>query len=186
MSKLVTCTKCKEEKLRCEFYKKCDTNNGLGGPCKECQRIRYRNPTVRFRGMFTSMNYRFKNKPNYKDRKVDITWEEFQQFYPVYLKLHKEWVKLDYARKYAPSVDRIDNDKGYFVDNIQIIPLGVNVSKDSTGEDHSCAKLMGFQVETIRWLHKNYDFTQKQLSRMFGVKRSNMSSIILRKTWKHL
>ncbi len=43
-----------------------------------------------------------------------------------YNKLHSDYVKSNYSNKIAPSIDRIDSNKGYTLDNIQWITHSEN------------------------------------------------------------
>ena len=46
-------------------------------------------------------------------------------FYGLYL----EWVKSEYDSKLIPSIDRINNDKGYTAENMQWLSLTKNSQK---------------------------------------------------------
>lgn len=43
--------------------------------------------------------------------------------------LMKEWENSGYSNRFAPSIDRIDNNKGYEIENIRWIPKKENSSK---------------------------------------------------------
>jgi hypothetical protein len=53
------------------------------------------------------------------------------------------------------------------------------------GERNGRAKLSHHDIPIIQELAK-FGFTQKYLSKHFGVSRQNIASIIYRKTWKHI
>lgn len=80
------------------------------------------------------INRRIKNNKKYTVRGIDLTIEQLENFYiknwDKYTELYKKWKREGFARKYCPTVDRIDNDIGYSVGNIQILPFGENVKKD--------------------------------------------------------
>lgn len=44
-------------------------------------------------------------------------------------RLHEEWVKSKFQRKLCPSIDRINEDKGYTLNNIQWLTCGDNHKK---------------------------------------------------------
>lgn len=44
-------------------------------------------------------------------------------------KLHSQWINSDFDIKKSPSIDRIDNSKGYIIGNMQFITHSENVSK---------------------------------------------------------
>ena len=54
------------------------------------------------------------------------------------------------------------------------------------GEDSALSKLTDENVREIRSLYKSGKFTQEELANKFPCSRANMSSIILRKIWRHL
>ncbi len=47
-----------------------------------------------------------------------------------FLTQYKNWQKNNFKRKFAPSIDRIDNNKGYTLDNLQFISQSINSRKD--------------------------------------------------------
>lgn len=40
--------------------------------------------------------------------------------------LFSDWEKMNYNRKFTPSIERIDSKKGYLLDNIEWIPFSEN------------------------------------------------------------
>lgn len=64
-----------------------------------------------------------------------LTYPSRQEFHrwsvrdPAFLSLHKEWTKNNFPRALAPSIDRIDPDRGYTFDNIRWITQASNASR---------------------------------------------------------
>ena len=48
---------------------------------------------------------------------------------PEFIRLFKEWEESGYEYKLTPSIDRIDNSRGYDLDNIQFLTLSENSKK---------------------------------------------------------
>jgi hypothetical protein len=46
-----------------------------------------------------------------------------------FIKIHRKWKKSNFERKLAPSIDRIDNTKGYTFGNLQWITQSQNSKK---------------------------------------------------------
>jgi hypothetical protein len=60
--------------------------------------------------------------------------EEFYEWAkgnPDFDRLHDDWVKSGYLRKLAPSVDRIDSEKGYSIDNMEWVTHSENSRRGS-------------------------------------------------------
>lgn len=72
-----------------------------------------------------------------------VTREEFLKFAVnnvEYNRLYKQWEDSGYILKYCPTVDRIDNNKGYTLDNIQFLSLSANSTKgnnERSGKRHN-------------------------------------------------
>lgn len=80
--------------------------------------------------MFQYMKTRVRR--NYKNKKVYFTKEEFLKWILVnndYIRIFNEWEKSNFNRKLCPTVDRIDNNKDYSFDNIQILTHSENCKK---------------------------------------------------------
>ena len=64
--------------------------------------------------------------------------EEFYDFAmksKKYRELHANWVVSGFEFSLIPTVDRIDNSKGYLIDNIQFITQSENIAKGNTEVD---------------------------------------------------
>ena len=146
--------KCKE----CKKIKKDDCFYGGQGECKECTKIRvqknYRKNIEyyktydqtrhrhsidrlirhRYAGMKTRVNGNNSHKSSVEGKAI-LSQSEFLEWcykkenITILLKLHEDWRKSNYSNKIAPSIDRIDNDKGYVIGNLQWITLSKNTGK---------------------------------------------------------
>jgi hypothetical protein len=81
--------------------------------------------------MYRNIKRRLVRNPAYKHRKLSFSKESFFVFLKGsnYGKIHTEWVKSNYKYKMTPSVDRINNQGNYSIDNIQIITVIENNKK---------------------------------------------------------
>lgn len=124
------CSKCKGIKELSEFHKCLPNKDGLTGSCKKCHRDKAlkRNRSLsgfielKYRNQNTSCKSRGHNPPEY-------TLDEFKEWILSQDKFHvlfEEWVKSDYDRNLSPSVDRLDDYKGYSFDNIQLMTWDEN------------------------------------------------------------
>jgi len=103
--------------------------------CKKCGTKRvidgYRSLKGKVVNMYRSAVNRCKKDKYYIDRSVSFTICEFKDFVKTtnYKEIHGAWVKSGYKMKLSPSIDRIDNARGYDLDNIQIITVSENARK---------------------------------------------------------
>ena len=145
------CKKCKRTKEDSEFY-------GFY-TCKECYKKRVREYRVEnlekikaydqdrhrnnidriFRHRYAGMKVRVNGNNSHKssvEGKAILSQSEFLEWcykkenITVFLKLYEDWKKSDYSNKIAPSIDRIDNDKGYTIKNLQWLTLSDNTKKN--------------------------------------------------------
>ena len=78
-----------------------------------------------YRSQKHSSKLRGHHPPSYK-RDEFIDWMLNNEDY---LRLHAEWAKSGYKKELSPSVDRLDDYKGYSFDNIQVTTWGENEIK---------------------------------------------------------
>jgi len=125
--KQVVCIRCNKEKLHFGLQM-----------CSACLRRTKREtkPSFYLGTCYSEMSRRVKTydklRPNYY-RKIICLREEFINRFlndKCFLKLYKNWQKNDFKRKYAPTIDRINNNVGYNLENLQFISHYENSTKD--------------------------------------------------------
>jgi hypothetical protein len=128
-AEIVICTSCGQSKAATEFYKRKASRHGRTFQCKACltEYKQRRRATGRGRALETWYNiyWRSENRdghhPQYADVTLDIDREQFLLWaVPALQKF------MDANPDVVPSVDRIDPDKSYHIDNLRVIPLGEN------------------------------------------------------------
>ena len=143
------CKDCKVQKQLSEFY-------GVQGECKECTKKAVRKNYKQNREYYRKYDkhrqrYSIKRIINHKYSMMKMsvegrnhhgrscvgkelcTKEEFLAWFKKtevqFIKLYKVWKKSGFDRKLSPSVDRIDNSRGYSIDNIQWLTQSDNSKK---------------------------------------------------------
>lgn len=121
----IICTRCQEERY-----------HEAKEMCSSCLRRTKREtkPEFYLGTVYSTMKARTKGygHTQYKDRLI-CTREEFKEKFikdKTFLNQYKIWQDNNFQRKFAPSIDRIDNEKDYTLDNIEFIPLSWNSWKD--------------------------------------------------------
>lgn len=61
-----------------------------------------------------------------------------------------------------------------------------NIGKANTGEKHNMSKLSKKEVGEIKWLIKNSELSQKDISNKYSITQANVSSIKREETWSHV
>ena len=96
--------------------------------------------------------------------------------------IHEAWVLSGFDRELVPSINRIDNTKGYSLDNIEWVTWRVNRA-GSRGN----VKLTKEQVAEIKRRFKPYDPVngRNALAKEFGVDPSMIRLIVRGKSWRY-
>ena len=129
--KTIICKRCNKDKL----------NFGLG-MCSACLRHTKREtrPSFYLGTCYSEMSRRVKTfdplRPKYFGKKK-CTKEEFMNRFlndKTFLKLYKGWQDSGFQRRFSPSIDRIDNNGDYLLDNLQFLVHTENTGKDSSNK----------------------------------------------------
>jgi hypothetical protein len=150
------CFKCSKEKELTEFYKHPDMPDGRVNKCKECNKLDVRQNYSKKREYYIEydkkryrmsvpriMQHKYqgikarstgKGTHNYSVQGMKfLTWSSFKSWWrtnsDIFQSMHKNWEKAGFPNKLAPSIDRIDNRKGYMPKNMQWMTLSENSSK---------------------------------------------------------
>lgn len=133
------CFICHQVKPLSDFYKHKGMFDGHLNKCKECcnkygDDERQNNPYYYMRGTYNGMSYRCRAVKRYKNLKLLskdewVVWTSHNM--PKFLKLYKDWQRSGYKKAFAPSIDRINNSRGYEFDNMQWLTFSQNARKSN-------------------------------------------------------
>ena len=137
------CNKCKQEKSLSQFYKHKDRPLGVSNTCKECTKIYEKSELGRYRKRMhrikTKEHILWDNAKNRaKNKKLEFNIEESDIIIPSICPVLGIPILRDAPKvsPNSPSLDRIDNSKGYIKGNVCIISWRANsIKKDSSIEE---------------------------------------------------
>ena len=162
------CISCGEYKKRFATKKK----------CSNCYRnFKNRNcPITKLRRTYSAMYQRCTNKNKgfrYLGMKICTRKEFLDKFKKDknYLKLHRKWIESNREHKLVPSIDRIDNNKGYTIDNIEFL-----IQKENSIKDRR-VPVMVFDYEKIIGIYRSIKYASKQL----GLHESGIRNVLNKK-----
>ena len=131
------------KKVKCLICKKIKQHFGKN-LCSSCLRtFKRRTKPIFYLGTCYSeitrrCNHYDKKRPKYYKLKKCTKNEFINKFLndKQFLKLFKLWQKNKYLRKFAPSIDRINSNKDYQINNLQFIQQNKNSVKDISMKVH--------------------------------------------------
>ena len=127
------CFKCKITLSYCNFYKNKKAKDSHSNVCKKCykeyrtEKYKTKSDVIKkiYLGQVQSSRKRNHNPPSYtKEQHLQWLINDW-----VFNLLYENWVNCGYINLMKPSIDRINDDKGYSFDNIQIMTWGENKAK---------------------------------------------------------
>ena len=124
------CYTCKEEKSTIEFHANKAKKDGLNHSCKVCTNNSQKSfnslPYRMFNNQIEHSRYRGHPRPAY-------TYEEFKSWVmaqPHYKELYDNYKDSGYDKNLVPSVDRLDPNKPYSFDNIELVTFKENMKRN--------------------------------------------------------
>lgn len=135
-----------------------NSNGLLSSYCLECARSKNKEYKKTVYGlctfMFNKMKYRIRKEVKYKNLKLEFSKEEFFEYIKSskqFKKYYKLWIRMGYSQAYIPSVDRLDVNKGYAFNNIQIVNQRENSSRTKNNKSKTkLCKYVGVSWDSER------------------------------------
>lgn len=88
---------------------------------------------------------------------------------PEFLRLYKQWQLSGFSHSLSPSVDRINNQEGYTLENMQIMTLGENSCKD---------KKQALDVFTARGVLVFHFDSQTEAANALNLHQANIGKVV--------
>ena len=177
------CSICKEVKVLTEFYPVESIKRKSSYICKDCNKILGKegriNRKTKFGGLYRvwasmrgrCVNFKYEKFKRWGGRGITICQEwkgSFQVFY--------EWA-IENGYKKGLQIDRENNDGNYEPDNCRFVTRTENMRNGTS------TKLTVEKVMAIKRLLREGRLFQREIGKMFGVSRENISKINVRETW---
>lgn len=129
------CTRCKEVKSVSMFYIRKERNS-YRSKCKQCDNELSREKSKTKDGLISSI-YRHQKSASKRRGHIVPSYsiEELREWMlsrSNFEDIYKEWVDGDYNKLLIPSIDRLDDFKGYSLDNIQLVTWKYNKLKQNS------------------------------------------------------
>jgi hypothetical protein len=136
------------------------------------------------KNLYTSIENRVGKIGLYKNRKLLISWEDFHKFLSndeQYNKIYKEWVEYDFYYMISPTIDRIDNNGDYTLENIQVLNKLQNTrKKQGSGiiQEKENIKLHLIDKRNEIILNLKYQgYSNTHIAELFNLNRSTVKRI---------
>lgn len=171
-----TCCDCNESKDLSEFVAKASCKDGYEPRCRKCRSIKYNKstPAVLAKKLLNTQiinsNLRGHEPPTY----TALELKEWLLHQPRFPCLYMEWELAGYPKAKAPSIDRLDDAKGYTLDNIQLLTWEENRAKGTAAKKANTLivnhrAVVAYNIDGS--LYKRYD-SMATAMREFGGKAS--------------
>jgi len=181
------CSKCGEVKPLNEFYKSNTIKDGYYIHCKQCDKNKsttYKHTkkgliTAIYRNQKRSSKVRGYNHPTYTKEEL----KEWLFSQKLFHELFDNWKASNFDKMSIPSVDRINDYKGYSLDNIQLMSWEDNLNKAYSDmkkgiNNKQSRAVLQFSVDG-KFIAEYYSISNA--SRESGIHRANINSCCLGK-----
>lgn len=177
------CRRCNQLKDYTHFSRAEKNKDGYANTCKPCVSLRnrdyWRTPTGRMSFIYNTQKYnsRVRGHPAPAYTQHELTDWAFKQGLQ---RLVTEWAAAGYPKDLAPSVDRLDDSKGYHLDNIRLVTWTENNNKMYVNRK-SCSRvtIQNQQIQQLSFeghLINTYD-SIAHASRLTGITRTNINNV---------
>ena len=183
-SKTKICSCCKRRRLKHCFAVQTSSCDGFQAYCNECSGRASATFYKTEKGVIGNIYLCQKNNSKVRGHNMpQYTKSQLEKW--LYLngfkQLYKKWVESNYMKDLKPSVDRLDDNKGYYFENIRLTTWRSNYVKSHKqrlkGESTSgsvCKKV--YQYNKQGKMLKEF-FSQAEAQRCTGVFQANISKV---------
>lgn len=176
-----TCIDCNNTKPFTDFVAKASCKDGYEPRCRKCRSIKYNKSTPEllckkiYNTQLINSNKRAHAAPVYT--LAELTQWMLAQ--PQFAELYAAWEAAGYPKNKAPSVDRLDDNSGYTLDNIQLLTWQANQLKGAAAKQ---ANTLIVNHRAVVAYHRNGELYKRYPSmaeamREFGGKASQSFGI---------